>query len=481
MRCKQCEYRLWNLTSRTCPECGTPFLPGEFEFVPNSVRFCCPHCSQDYYGTAANGHLVPSTFDCVRCHRRIDMDEMVLLPAEGVEEEETLVEELPWLVRERRGFIKSWFSTIGMALIRPGRVMQLAPVESSTGSAWWFAIVTNVVVLFLSFIPLMIFPFVAIGRAGGFVAGFLPCCAGLGVSIVLGIAAWGLLTHGALLITGKVSHTIERTYQGICFSSGANIASAVPCLGYYLGWVWWLVSAVMMVKEGQQVSGLRAAVAVLTLPGLLLAGGAIWMNYTVNRSLTMVNAFSLQSETQRVTDAIMQHVELNAYTGPDHALRLAANGSLGASDFVTIGSVTMVSDIPVNDKTLEDFDAMSLSQQNDAVDKAAAALPDDVIAHRVGDFVFTCHGAKLNDCPPDLWIVICAADPGVYTLPSAPAAATNPTVMVAIGQVDGTVRQIFRTQLAAELADQNDVRAAAGLPPLPDPFTVTHAQPARKP
>ena len=67
MRCKQCDYRLWNLTARRCPECGTPFLPSEFEFVPNSVQFCCPHCGQAYYGTDAKGHLVPPAFTCGRC------------------------------------------------------------------------------------------------------------------------------------------------------------------------------------------------------------------------------------------------------------------------------------------------------------------------------------------------------------------------------------------------------------------------------
>ena len=63
MRCKNCDYRLWNLVSRQCPECGTEFLPHEFEFVLNSVRFCCPYCQQDYYGTGDKGHLEPIEFE----------------------------------------------------------------------------------------------------------------------------------------------------------------------------------------------------------------------------------------------------------------------------------------------------------------------------------------------------------------------------------------------------------------------------------
>jgi len=128
MRCKKCDYRLWNLPSRRCPECGTPFRPSEFEFVPNSVRFCCPHCSQAYFGTSPKGHLIPSTaFTCVACGRPVHMDDMVLQPAEGFSEEQTVPRHVPWLERDRHGFWRAWFRTIGMAMVAPGQLMQSLP------------------------------------------------------------------------------------------------------------------------------------------------------------------------------------------------------------------------------------------------------------------------------------------------------------------------------------------------------------------
>src|SRR5437870_10981399 len=108
MHCKTCDYPLWNLKARQCPECGTPFLPSQFNFVINSVRFCCPHCDQTYYGTGERGHLVPSSFVCVNCARPIAMDEMVLRPAEGVSEQQTQTDRMPWLERAQRGWIKAW-------------------------------------------------------------------------------------------------------------------------------------------------------------------------------------------------------------------------------------------------------------------------------------------------------------------------------------------------------------------------------------
>ena len=69
MHCRNCEYALWNLTTRECPECGTAFRPSEYEFVPQSVRFCCPHCDHPYYGTGEKGHIEPAA---PRSDRRTD-------------------------------------------------------------------------------------------------------------------------------------------------------------------------------------------------------------------------------------------------------------------------------------------------------------------------------------------------------------------------------------------------------------------------
>ena len=55
MHCQTCGYSLWNLAARECPECGARFLPGDFEFVPGTVQFCCPHCRHARHGTDDSG------------------------------------------------------------------------------------------------------------------------------------------------------------------------------------------------------------------------------------------------------------------------------------------------------------------------------------------------------------------------------------------------------------------------------------------
>ena len=97
MRCRNCDYPLWNLKARECPECGASFRPSEFEFVAQSVRFCCPHCDQEYFGTDERGHLRPVEFNCTKCATRVEMDAMVLRPADTQNDSSTKLGEVPWI------------------------------------------------------------------------------------------------------------------------------------------------------------------------------------------------------------------------------------------------------------------------------------------------------------------------------------------------------------------------------------------------
>ncbi|MCA9281283.1 MAG: hypothetical protein KDA30_04525, partial [Phycisphaerales bacterium] len=146
MRCKTCEYPLWTIRSRVCPECGSSFAPSDYEFNLNSVRFCCPHCDQQYFGTAPNGHLEPRSFECRKCHRFIDMDEMVLLPREGIDEKMTEVRRLPW-GNEERSFFSRFFGQVGWGMTRPQEVGRGITEQTSASSALGFGLLINIVSL----------------------------------------------------------------------------------------------------------------------------------------------------------------------------------------------------------------------------------------------------------------------------------------------------------------------------------------------
>jgi hypothetical protein len=495
MRCRTCDYPLWNLKTRQCPECGSPFLPGDYEFQPNSVRFCCPQCDQAYYGIAADGHLVPEAFDCVTCGRHVHMNEMVLLPAEGLEEKQTQAASNPWLERHREGWFRSWFATIGRSLVGPGRLIRGTPVESGLGHAWWFLTATVVAILVVSFIPAMClmvgFPYVFSASGpppGAPSAGFLAAVmAGTTVVsfllviplILLYVLLWGLVAHGLLRLGGPGHETIRRTFQALCYSSGTYVTSVVPCLGGWLGPGWWVVSAVLMARAGHKVSGVRATFAVATFPVVLtllfVAAYIVLLSVTfasVRSAAATASPPGLPSqETQVVLDAVLDHAAAREGRGPAHGAQLVIAGAITEWDLVAMGTATDVSDVPIGGMSLARFAALPADDREVIVRSAAEALPAGVVAHRVGDFVFTFHGMDLADPRPSLWVVVMCPDPDVN--PSAPSAGP-----IVVGRADGTVLPLVPHGFATVLARQNRLRAAEGLAPLPDPRRVRHGAPA---
>lgn len=488
MHCKNCDYPLWNIKARQCPECGTPFRPGEFEFVINSVQFCCPHCEQVYYGTGEKGHLVPQSFTCVNCGRPVHMDEMLLRPATGVEEEQTYPDFVPWLDRRRRGIVRAWFMMIGKAMASPMSLMRALPVESSAGQAWGYALIT-IGVFLLAGISLP-----ALGIAGILAMNGdpeAPTMAIIGVVSLLGgealaaiiLAVWGLVTHAILRVTGGCNWSIKRTYQALCYSVGALAPLGVPCIGPYCGiyflWIWCVVSAILMVKEGQNVHGGRATFAVIATPVsavVLVIGGYIVTMYVFFSTMAAGGPFGPEwasmanSETQILTDSVAACVERNGKP-PAHALQLVADGDAAAWDMVSADTMTYPEDVPIGGTNLERFEYFNPRRQQELALDAAKALPEDVVAHRLGDFVFVYHGIDFAKDDGGLWVVIFWPE----QRGGGPGFGSG---ICCVGMVDGTVRSFPIATMPAELAAQNALRASCGLPPLPDPSTVTHQQPA---
>lgn len=495
MRCRQCDYRLWNLVSRVCPECGTPFLPSEHAFVANSVQFCCPHCDQSYYGTDENGHLLPRRFTCVSCGAVVDMDEMVLRPTAGLEEEQTAVDKMPWLERAKIGRLRAWFATIGMALIRPGKLMRTVPVELDPGSAWGFALLTNLLVYLVSLTFLAIFPFIMMAGMGrpaptsvcGFVGGVLIAASVLLIGLLLYMCLWGFITHGLLRVTGRTACTIGRTYQALGFSAGANVLSAIPCLGVYFGWIWWVISAVLMIREGQQVSGWRASLAVLAWPGLLLAGLIVayavlmyvsLMPVAVVPTTTTPGGVTVQSvggvlplTDEAVVQSLLEYAGDHADSAPAHALELVERGYLELDDLFVEQTDSGAETVSIAGFTLTDYKHANTAERARMLEAVEAALPENTVAHRLGDWVFCYHGIDLEEPPAHLWLVILSPDPDSNNL-------TSVSGWYAVGQTEGDLLYIPATLFAATLDTQNTVRAQHGLRPLPDPRKVTHARPA---
>jgi predicted RNA-binding Zn-ribbon protein involved in translation (DUF1610 family) len=282
MNCKSCNYPLWNVRDRRCPECGVAFFIRDFIFNVNSVQFKCPHCAQSYYGlNPDNGHLVPAEFDCVQCDQHISMEMMVLLPTEGVEEKQTVGDMHP-LLETNRSYLMRWLRTLGASCFTPRRLIGLTGPELSTWAVIGYFATTMLLTSLVG--PGSIVLAVAfIGRSmgtGDIVYITLACLGGaLGITALLWL--WMLTINGALALTGPWKGA-KRTVQCVCLSSGPLILAGTPCLAFHMApvaLVWWLINACVMIAAGHKVHAGRAILAGCVLPILMLAVLAICIAY----------------------------------------------------------------------------------------------------------------------------------------------------------------------------------------------------------
>ena len=499
MHCRDCDYPLWNLKTRACPECGAPFVPSAYDFVPSSVRFCCPACDQPYYGTGPKGHLVPDAFECVTCGTPQTMDEMVLRPVEGIEGKHATVDVMPWLRSSRDRRLRGWLHTVGRSMVNPARLIRGTPADSSVGRAWLYAAVTITFILLVG----AGVPFFLMGLIVAISGGNSPDAMimfGVGGAVVLGgvaatlgvIALWGLVTHAILRLSGGAPHSIGRTYHALCYSVGANITTAVPCVGFYpfifVGLSWWLVSAVLMLAAGQRVHGGRATLAALAFPALLVtvvtAGGVFALTRATTTTFrggmgapqtVAATAMTIQRENEcgLVVSAILQHAEEDDGTGPVHAIALFGEEYVSEWDFLGVETLTYLDDVPVGGTSLAALAALAPARRERLIDTIIDNQPADVAAHRLGDFVFIHHGVDITAAGQETWLVIMSPDPD-HNLDRGLGG------FLVVGGADGLVRSIAVADFDRSFAEQNAMRRTMGWPEVPPPWEVTHDGPAQR-
>lgn len=477
MRCRTCDYPLWNLPSRQCPECGTPFLPSTYEFKVGAVQFKCPHCEQSYYGTDERGHLEPRAFDCVSCGRAIEMDSMLLLPAEGVEDDQTHRRDpVAWLVRRKIGFFRGWIKTVFAGMGAPGKLAVALPPTSPKGQAWWFAALTLMLSVLVASVP-----FGALMMMGGGMSGsrLLPNIVGVmlfgaGAQIAW-LIAWGLTVHVALRIFGVSHATLGRTFEILCYCCGPSVVVMIPCVGPYVSWIghlWWMIGAAVALRAGYGTRGWKTALAAGVLPVLATIGLVALILMGLNafgRAVSSSATVPTTTGPAHVATVLLGHGSAFTNVQNTHAAELVASGELTASELIAPQSQSSGTSVRIGELSLDEFLALEQDQRDAAASAASAALPPKVVAHRVGDVVFTYHGLDADDPRhQSLWAFIVWPDPEVNHGP--PAEAT-------VGLMNGTTMSASAAAFPAMLLQQNTERAAAGLTPLPDPGQVTHKAP----
>lgn len=486
MRCRRCNYALWNIEARACPECGEPWRPGDFDFAPGTVHFLCPRCRRAYPGRDERGHPAPSRFACTQCGAAIELDQMILAPAPGLREQDTRPGPMPWRHREG-GVIAAFIRTVGLAMVAPHRLIRGVPPSAPAGEALAFGLVT----LLVAHVTGGALPLLAYQAWSWFSWGIYDWIWEVGwnatylVLMPFGVAGliplWALSAHLFLRLTGGARHPLDRTFHAFGYGAAAAWMAALPCLGTAAGAAWGIASATVMLAVGQRVHPVRAILAVWVLPlcAALLFGGTALMAWWAS-SASRGPGFAATPGTMAIETVGSSLTDWSLPGGPGHAAELMLSGDLDAywpaaatwsSPFCQPGTKTTPASIPLGGTTIERVLAMSRREQMALIESVREAAPGNLVAHRLGDFVFTYHGAMIDSDDVEVWLVVMLPDPDA----NGPPAPDDP---VQIFAADYGVREIAYAELAAELKDQNDYRGDLGLPPLPDPATVTHAKPA---
>lgn len=531
MNCRKCNYPLWNLPDRRCPECGQEFVPSDFDFVARSVRFLCPHCQQQYFGTDDRGHLVPRSFNCVKCQQFIDIDEMILVPAENTSERDTQKDVNPWTDSFAGGPIKRWWITLGRSFVNPTRLIKSTPPESTSRRALGFALTNVMLPWLLSIGVVMVFAALPMagGRGGGAGAfGFLLVMLALWIlGPLIFLLLWAGISHFILAITGP-SESFRRTAHSLWYSSGPYVMCAVPCLGAYLAPVaiiWWGVCATLMMTRAHNAGGFRSTIAIFTPVVILLGGIAaliawfFWWASTMAISAAALAASTYTIQNQRATSVVSA---LNTYGNtnsgyPKHAIELLSSGSVGIGELSFSTDPLAADNIPIAGTTLGKFEMAKPDGKDQIAANAVAGLPPSVIAHRLGDYVFTYHGITPSTADAGLWLFVAeipsppspsppapvnvaptpgqnGIQPAVPQLNPPPPSGSPPMarsgVVVTpgtnmpsfiVGLANGRTQTIPKVIMPQMLLQQNQLRATFSLPPLPDPTTVTISAPAMGP
>jgi hypothetical protein len=474
MHCTNCSYPLWDISARTCPECGEGFNPANYDFPPCGVRFCCPACDQAYYGTTRQGQLNPAEFACAGCGAPMSAAVAVVRLKPDASEPKVNNRILPWLRRSRLGFGRAWLETFTQSNVSQQTLMDHTPPQSSLRDAALYSLVTIILWtmppavgdLVMSNLSNPSLSGVAdmVTKAGLMIGGVLAAAG----SIFVMLLVWIVTTHATLWLTGGSRWPIRRTAHALFYSTGANaiiiFSMMALCFGIerflllilsVFAFFCWAIMAARMLSYAQETPRWRAYLATLMVPVLALA--LVISNMRVAPSLAAranaarANAATVEAEQRRMDQPI-----LSLFSEIHMAQRRLRRWPAHAMEIPQLTNRIYLPMLVHSDKdelfagiTARELLAMDLEAQRAKVESFTTSLPDRVLAVRVGPAVTLYHGLEQSS-PPGVWLLLRVIDDRVEAI---------------TGQ--NVVSHYEPHEFAGALATQNARRAAAGLPPLP--------------
>ena len=291
MRCRGCNYELWNLPPGDCPECGKAWRFEDFHFRREFVQFLCPHCDCAYPGEYIASLALPYAFTCTGCQSAIELGQMCARPAEGIDGSQAMQLDFVWSDRRQVGRWRAFWRVVGYSLGTPSRIGNTMTQKRGLRGALWFSFLCLNFAGFnwLIFITIAFWLPSFTGRSQSFrgvefiaVLVFLAVFVGLVLAQQLFFLVWGLITHALIRMTGRARRAIGHTLSATHFCAGTFIICAIPICGFYfslISFVWMAVAMVSALAALHKISRWRTAFAVLA-PPVVMISVSVWFVYS---------------------------------------------------------------------------------------------------------------------------------------------------------------------------------------------------------
>jgi hypothetical protein len=193
---------------------------------------------------------------------------------------------LPWEHREQLGFLKAYFDTVGMVLLKPGEAFALMKSEGDMMGPMIFALIggcAGIIVSVLLQLALHSIGFMADRQSALFGTGLMGLSLGYIVlsPVIVIVAAFVIsgIFHVCLMMVGGAKKSFETTFRVVCFSSGSTyLLSMVPFCGTTIAGVWNLVVEIIGLARAHETDTGKAVMAVL-LPIIVCCGGGLLLAF----------------------------------------------------------------------------------------------------------------------------------------------------------------------------------------------------------
>ncbi len=197
---------------------------------------------------------------------------------------------IPWEQRDRIGFFPALIETIKQSLFQPSTFFSRLPPQGpvpppplgAVGSPLLFAILVGVPAVIMSIYWQSLLSSLGLYQGGDaaeafFSIGTTVLVAALSpVWIPISILITAAVIHLFLMLVGGAREGFLATFRVLCYASAPELFQLVPVCGGLVSTVWWLVIAVIGLKEVHRTTLGRSLAAVL-LPALVCCGIVLYM------------------------------------------------------------------------------------------------------------------------------------------------------------------------------------------------------------